>query len=55
MPQLLRLFNVFCENDGSVNCAQLLEEEFKKMLNVKSFNDEHDSNIQSVRNKILNS
>ena len=40
LPHMLHLFNVFRENDGSENCAQLVEGEFIKMLNVKSLNDE---------------
>ena len=38
------LYNIFLENDGSENCAQLLEE-FYKMFGTKSFNDEHDCNV----------
>ena len=41
LPQLSRLFNVFRENDGSENCAQLVEEEIMKILNENSLNDEH--------------
>src|SRR6266566_1612448 len=48
LPQLLRLFNVFRENDGSENCAQLVEEEIMKILNENSLNDEHDFNIASM-------
>ena len=48
LPQMLRLFNVFRETHGSENCAQLLEEEFIKLLNVNSLNDEHDSNIFGI-------
>ena len=40
---MLHLFNIFHENDGSENCAQLLEEEVNKMLGTKYLNDEHDS------------
>ena len=39
------LYNIFLENDGSENCAQLLEEEFYKMFGIESFNDEHDCNV----------
>ena len=42
------LYNIFLENDGSENCAQLLEEEVNKMLGTKYFNDEHDCNVVSV-------
>ena len=36
---VVHLYNVFLENDGKENCAQLIEEEFNKMFGV---NDEHD-------------
>ena len=39
------LYNIFLENDGSKNCAQLLEEEFCKMIGM---NDEHDCNVSSM-------
>ena len=39
------LYNVFLENDGSKNCAQLIEEEFNRMFGI---NDEHDCNVVSV-------
>ena len=45
---MLYLYNVFLENDGSENCAQLLEEEFNKMFNVSPLNDEHDCNVVSM-------
>ena len=32
LPHMLHLFNVFRENDGKENCAQLIEEEFYKMF-----------------------
>ena len=48
LHQLVRLFNVFRENDGSENCAQFVEEEFMKILNENSLNDEHDWNIASM-------
>ena len=48
LPILLPLFNVFRENDGSENCAQLVEEEFMKILNENSLNDEHDCNVASM-------
>ncbi len=34
------LYNIFLENDGSENCAQLLEEEVNKMFGTKYLNDE---------------
>ena len=49
---MLHLFNVFRENDGKENCAQVLEEEVYKMFGAKFLNDEHDSNV--VRMNSLN-
>ena len=34
---IIHLYNVFRENAGSENCAQLLEEEFNKMFGTKIF------------------
>src|SRR3989337_3971892 len=48
LPHITRLYNVFLENDGSKNCAQLIEEEFNKMFGIKSLNDEHDCNVASI-------
>ena len=45
---MFRLYNVFLENDGAENCAQLIEEEFNKMFGIKSLNDEHDCNVVSM-------
>ena len=46
---MLHLFNIFRENDGKENCAQVLEEEeVYKMFGTKSLNDEHDCNVVSV-------
>ena len=42
------LYNIFLENDGSENCAQLLEEEVNKMVGTNYLNDEHDCNVVSV-------
>ena len=42
---MLHLFNVFHENDGKENCAQVLEEELHRMLGIKYVNDEHDCNV----------
>ena len=42
------LQNIFLENDGSENCAQLLEEEVNKMFGTKYLNDEHDYNVVSM-------
>ena len=35
---MLHLFNVFRENDGKENCAQVLEEKIYKMFCIKSLN-----------------
>ena len=48
LPHIIRLYHVFLENDGSENCAQLIEEEFNKMFGIKSLNDEHDCNVASL-------
>ena len=45
---MLHLFNIFCENDGKENCAEVLEEEVYKMFAHKSLNNEHDCNIVSM-------
>ena len=45
LHHIVRLYNVFCENDGKENCAQLIEEEFNKMYCI---NDEHDCNVVSM-------
>ena len=45
LPHIIRLYNVFLENDGTENCAQLIEEEFNKMFGI---NDEHDCNVVSM-------
>ena len=48
LPHTLHLFNVFRENDGKENCAQVLEEELHRMLGIKYVNDEHDCNVVSM-------
>ena len=48
LPHMLHLFNIFRENDGKENCAQVLEEECIKMFGTKSLNDEHDCNVISM-------
>ena len=45
---MLHLFNVFRENDGKENCAQVLEEELHRMLVIKYVKDEHDCNVVSM-------
>ena len=45
---MLHLFNVFRENDGKENCAQVLEEEVIKMFGTKYLDDEHDCNVVSM-------
>ena len=45
---MLHLFNIFRENDGKENCAQVLESEVYKMFGTKSLNDEHDFNVVST-------
>ena len=41
-PHMLHLFNVFHENDGTENFAQVLEEECIKMFSTKYLNDEYE-------------
>ena len=48
----LHPFNIFRENDGKENCAQLLEEECIKMFGTTSLYDEHDCSV--VRMNSLN-
>ena len=48
VPHMLHLFNIFRENDGKENCAQVLEEELHRMLGIKYVNDEHDCNVVSM-------
>ena len=48
LHQLVRLFNVFRENDGLENCAQLVEEEFMKILNENSLNDCNVASMNSL-------
>ena len=47
LPHTLHLFNVFHENDGKENCAQVLEEEIYKMFGTK-YNYEHGCNVVSM-------
>ena len=48
LSHTLHLFNIFRENDGKENCAQVLEEEIYKMFGTKYVNDEHDCNVISM-------
>ena len=48
LPYMLHLFNIFRENDGKENCAQVLEEEVYKMFGIKYLNDENDCNVFSM-------
>ena len=45
---MLHLFNIFRENEGKENFAQLLEEECMKMFGTRSLYDEHDCNVVSI-------
>ena len=47
LSHTLHLFNIFLENDGKEDCAQVLEVEIYKMFCTKSLNDEHDCNVIS--------
>ena len=49
LHHIVHLYNVFRENDGKENCAQVLEEEVNnKMFGIKSLNDEHDCSVVSM-------
>ena len=48
LSHTLHIFNIFCENDGNKNCAQVLEEEVYKMFGTRSLYDEHDCNVVSM-------
>ena len=48
LSHTLHLFNIFRENDGKENCAQVLEEEIYKLFGTKYLNDEHDCNVVSM-------
>ena len=48
LPHTLHLFNIFRENDGKENCAQVLGEELHRMLGIKYVNDEHYFNVFSM-------
>ena len=48
LAHMLHLFNIFRENDGKENCAQVLELELHRMLGIKYVNDEHDCNVDSM-------
>ena len=55
VPHTLHLFNIFREFDGKENCAQLLEEECIKILDTKSWNDDHDCNVVSMNSLNIHS
>ena len=48
LPHIIHIYHVFLENDGEENCAQLIEEQFYKMFDIKSLHDEHDCNVVSM-------
>ena len=45
LHHIIHLYNVFRENDGKENCAQLIEQEFSRMFSI---NGEHDCNVASM-------
>ena len=47
--------NIFRENDGNENCAQVLEEECIKICGTKYLNDEHDYNVVSMNSLNIHS
>ena len=46
------LYNIFLENDGSEDCAQLIEEEFNKIIGM---NDENDCIVFSMNSLNIHS
>ena len=48
LPHIIHLYHVFLENDGSENCAQLIEEEFNKMFGIETFHYVHNCNVVSM-------
>ena len=48
LSRTLRLFNIFRENNGRENCAQVLEEQIYRMFDTKYLNDDHDCNVVSM-------
>ena len=48
LHHIIHLYNVFRENDGKENCAQVLEEECIKMFRTEYLNGEHDCNVVST-------
>ena len=46
---MLHLFNIFRENDGKENCAEVLEEEVYKMFGTKFLNDGHNCNVVTLQ------
>ena len=55
LSHTLHLFNIFHENDGKENCAQLLEEECIKMFGTRSLYDERDCNVVSMNSLNIHS
>ena len=55
LSHTLHLFNVFRENDGKQNCAQVLEEECIRMFGNIYLNDEHDCNFVSMNSLNIHS
>ena len=55
LSHTLHLFNIFRENDGKENCAQMLEEEVSKIFGTISLNDEHDCNVVSMNSLNIHS
>src|SRR5215216_4967591 len=49
LHHIIHLYNVFRENDGKENCAQLIEEESYKMFDKNSLNDNDDCNVFGMK------
>ena len=55
LSHIIHLYNIFRENDGKENCAQVLKEECIKMFGTKYWNDEHDCNVVSMNSLNIHS
>ena len=55
LPHTLHILNIFHENDGKENCAQVLGEEVYRMFVTKSLNDGHDCNVISMNSLNIHS
>ena len=53
LSHTLHLFNIFREYDGKENCAQVLEEELHRILDIKySQHDPHACKVDTLPNPL---